>query len=109
MRFLVDTNLPRALAAWITAKGHVAEHVLDVALAQSKDVQIWRHAASINAIIVSKDADFAEMTRSRSDGAGVIWIRTGNGTTLDLIAFLSPIWPAVEAELARGERLIEVR
>ena len=34
MRFLVDNQLPAALARWLTAQGHDAIHVLDVALAQ---------------------------------------------------------------------------
>ena len=42
-------------------------------------------------------------------GPAVVWIRTGNGTTRDLLAFLDPIWPDIEARLDAGDRLIEVR
>jgi len=40
VRFLVDTQLPAALARWLREKGHQAEHVLDVNLGQSKDTPI---------------------------------------------------------------------
>ena len=44
MRFLVDNQLPAALAAWLRQQGHEAEHVLDFQLAQAKDNPIWQHA-----------------------------------------------------------------
>jgi predicted nuclease of predicted toxin-antitoxin system len=33
MRFLVDAQLPPALARWLAEKGHDARHVADVGLA----------------------------------------------------------------------------
>jgi predicted nuclease of predicted toxin-antitoxin system len=42
VRFLVDTQLPEALALWLSERGHQAEHVLDVGLGQSKDTPVWR-------------------------------------------------------------------
>lgn len=109
MRFLIDTNLPRALAAWIGSKGHACEHVLEIGLAQAEDGGIWRRAASDGAIIVSKDEDFAALVRRTRAGPSVIWVRTGNGTTRQLLEFLEHLWPDVEAKLAAGERLVEVR
>ena len=35
MRFLIDAQLPPALARWITEHGHEAEHVLDCGLAEA--------------------------------------------------------------------------
>lgn len=40
MRFLVDAQLPPALARWLTAKGYEAEHVADVGMASSSDIEI---------------------------------------------------------------------
>jgi predicted nuclease of predicted toxin-antitoxin system len=37
MRFLVDAQLPAALARWIAERGYVAEHVLDLAMATTSD------------------------------------------------------------------------
>jgi predicted nuclease of predicted toxin-antitoxin system len=61
MQFLVDTNLPRALAVWLGQSGHEAEHVLDLSLAQTTDAQIWVHANQIGSVIVSKDEDFSDL------------------------------------------------
>jgi hypothetical protein len=63
VRFIVDTQLPDALAAWLREQGHQAEHVLEIGLAQSKDRVVWRYAQEQGAVIVTKDEDFAEWVR----------------------------------------------
>lgn len=109
MRFLIDTNLPKALTPWLIGKGHACEHVLDFGLAQAKDRELWKHAASTGAGIISKDQDFADLARSTTQGPCVVWLRTGNGTTPDLLAFLESLWPQIVDRLNAGERLIEIR
>jgi predicted nuclease of predicted toxin-antitoxin system len=109
LRFVIDANLPRALSDWLRGSGHEVEHALDVALAQASDRLIWRHAAAIAAVIVSKDEDSADLARTDLTGPSVVWIRTSNGTNAQLIALLTPIWPRIEQRLAAGDRLIEVR
>jgi predicted nuclease of predicted toxin-antitoxin system len=63
VRFLVDNQLPVALAGWLRDQGHEAEHVLDIQLAQAKDNPIWLHAIKVGAVIVTKDEDFADWVR----------------------------------------------
>ncbi|MGH6951962.1 MAG: DUF5615 family PIN-like protein [Vitreimonas sp.] len=109
MRFLIDTNLPKSLCRWIASKGHEAEHVLDLGLGQADDADIWVHAEAAGAVIVSKDEDFPDLVRLASSGPSVVWIRTGNGTTRQLLAYLEALWPHVEARLGMGDRLVEVR
>ena len=60
MNFLVDAQLPPGLARWLAEQGHTAQHVDKLGLGDAGDVTIWNHALSINAIIVTKDEDFAE-------------------------------------------------
>lgn len=109
MRFVVDANLPRRLTDWLIERGHQCEHVLDLDLAQSSDEEIWRYCLSSGAIIVSKDEDFANRVRGGRRGPVVVWVRTGNGTTRELIQGLAPIFGTIEARLMMGERLVEVR
>jgi len=59
MRFLVDAQLPPALARWLSGQGYVAEHVLDLAMATSSDRDIWAYAMACGATIITKDQDFA--------------------------------------------------
>lgn len=41
MRFLVDAQLPPALARYLTAAGHQAEHVYDIDMGEASDLAIW--------------------------------------------------------------------
>jgi predicted nuclease of predicted toxin-antitoxin system len=80
MRFLVDAQLPPALARWLTERGHEASHVVDHQLAAAKDIEIWRFATALGAIVVTKDEDFVYLHRGRSTGPAVVWVRVGNTT-----------------------------
>ena len=109
MRFLVDTQPPQALAPWLSARGHQAEHVLDVGLAQSKDTQVWRCAQENGAVVVTKDVDFAEWVRRGRAGPAIVWLRIGNSLTRALLAWVEPLLPAIVRQLEQGDRLVEVR
>ena len=65
MRFVVDAQLPPALAVWLVAQGHDAAHVLDLELTRASDATIWQHAEVTSAIIVTKDEDFAVRAQLR--------------------------------------------
>jgi predicted nuclease of predicted toxin-antitoxin system len=51
LRFLVDAQLPPALARRIAALGHEAQHVADCGLAAAPDDAIWKHASEWPAIV----------------------------------------------------------
>ena len=109
MRFLIDANLPRRLTAWLAERGHHCEHVLDLGLGQSSDSDLWTLCGQTGATILTKDQDFADRVRATPMGPAVIWLRTGNGTTADLIALLTPLISTIEARLSAGDRLVELR
>lgn len=60
MRFLVDGQLPPALARWLVARGHAAEHVGDVGMQTASDSAVWDYALGESAAIITKDEDFAQ-------------------------------------------------
>lgn len=66
MNFLVDAQLPPGLARWLSDQGYSAQHVNDIGLAGAEDSVIWNYALRVDAIIVTKDEDFAERT-ARTD------------------------------------------
>ncbi len=109
MRFLVDAQLPAALARWLREQGHQAEHVLEVSLAQGKDTPLWQYAEQYDAVIVTKDEDFAEWVRRGRPGPSVVWLRIGNSSTRNLLTWLEALLPLIVQKLGQNERLIEVR
>lgn len=109
MRFVVDAQLPPALARWLTACGHQAEHVDDVGLASASDSDVWRHALACGAVIVTKDEDFSIRRGLASSGPQIVWIRLGNTTRAALLAWMEGVMPHVIDVLARGESIVEIR
>jgi predicted nuclease of predicted toxin-antitoxin system len=107
-RFLVDAQLPPALARKIAAAGHEAAHVLDVGLLESSDSQIWDYAMEIGAVILNKDEDFAIRASVSKTPPSIVWVRIGNCPNTRLLAWFEAELPSVIAALDSGARLVEV-
>ena len=107
MRFLVDAQLPPALARRLESLGHAAEHVVDCGLEQAADDAIRVHATTTAAVIVTKDEDFA-VHRVLHQGPAVVWIRTGNTRRYQLLRRVEAELSLVIAALERGETLVEI-
>ena len=58
MKFLVDNQLPVALARFLGTRGVDCTHVLDVGLAQATDAVICHYAAEHATALITKDEDF---------------------------------------------------
>jgi predicted nuclease of predicted toxin-antitoxin system len=108
MRFLVDAQLPPALARWLAANGHEVAHVGDLGMQAASDAAIWDHALASSSAVITKDEDFAQRKVLTDDGPVVVWIRLPNTRRRDLLAWFEKVLPDVLAALARGETLIEV-
>ena len=109
MRFLVDAQLPPALAKWIAEKGHSASAVRDQGLRNSDDGSIVNFSTESDWVVVTKDDDIVERAIGRKDGARVVWLRIGNSTNRALFAWLEPLWSEVVRQLEQGQHVIEVR
>jgi predicted nuclease of predicted toxin-antitoxin system len=108
VRFLVDAQLPPALARWLGARGHEATHLLDHDLLGATDATVWAEAERLGAVIVSKDEDFVHLRILNPDGPALVWVRVGNTTRRELLAWFDRLLPDIEQALLAGERLIEV-
>ena len=109
MKFLVDNQLPTALARLITSQGHDCEHVLDIALSSSSDREIWEYARKGDRIVITKDEDFLYLAnRSESEGR-LIWVRLGNCRSSVLLAEFGRLWPRIIAAFEAGERVVEMQ
>lgn len=107
MRFLIDTQLPPALARLVKGAGHECEHVIEVGLREADDAPMWTYAVSCGATIITKDEDFANRKAARPGRPGVVWIRVGNCSNRALLDWFAPLLPSIVDRLERGEGLIE--
>ena len=109
MRFLVDNQLPTALARWISSTGAYADHVLDLGLEKKSDAELWSFCGSDGRIIVSKDADLILLANRPGDRGRFLWVRIGNCRTATLLARFTAAWPTIEAAFSAGQQIVELR
>jgi len=67
LNFLIDAQLPPALARWIQNHGHGAVHVFEMGSQAASDSAIWEHARKTSAVIISKDEDFVDRWLMKSE------------------------------------------
>src|SRR5689334_2904514 len=108
MKFLVDAQLPLALARAIRATGHECEHVADAGLLGADDQPIWKYATAQNSVVVTKDEDFSILRAVKTSGPPVVWLRLGNCSNHALLTWFMPLFADIVARLEQGEGLIEV-
>ncbi|PPJ46837.1 hypothetical protein C0075_14550 [Rhizobium sp. KAs_5_22] len=106
--FLVDAQLPPALARWLCDLGHDAMHVMDCEMQSASDREIWEHALKTGSVIVTKDEDFAQRKALTVQGPAIVWVRLPNARRRDLLVWFEKALPAILQALERGETLIEV-
>ncbi len=58
--------------------------------------------------VETKDEDFVSRRLGAAAGPQIVWLRIGNSTNAALLAWLDPLWPDLERELAAGSEIVEV-
>lgn len=108
MKYLVDNQLPTALARHLSSKGIECRHVRDCGLGEASDREIWRHAVENDEVVVSKDEDFVYLATT-SPGARLVWVRLGNCRKAQLLATFDRLFARIEDALGSGETIVELR
>lgn len=99
MNFLVDAQLPRRAAGWLTAAGCNAVHTLDLPDGnRTTDTQLLDLADREDRVLVTKDADFVDSHLLRGRPARLMLISTGNISNRDLETLFVPLIPDVLRE-----------
>ena len=76
-------------------------------MASASDAVIRDYAASVAAVIMTKDEDFA-VRRLLSGGPAVVWLRLGNTRRAAMLSRVEAALPAIVAALEQGDTLIEI-
>ena len=109
MRFIVDAQLPPAVARWLGDQGLAAKSVRELGLRDSDDGSIWNFALTDDWIVITKDEDFVVRCITNPVAPAVVWLRIGNCTNRVLFGWLHPLLPDIINRLNEGAKLIEVR
>lgn len=98
--FLIDQQLPRALAHHLTAKGHDAKHTKDYPGGSTMpDVEVIRIADTEHRVAVTKDEDFRVSHLLDRKPARLLHVTCGNISTRDLLALVDQHYAALEVAL----------
>lgn len=84
MKLLFDHNISPELIDLLRDLFAGSEHVYNLDLHQADDADVWEFAREHDFIVVSKDADFAELSMARGFPPKLVWLRLGNCRTTDI-------------------------
>ena len=87
-KLLFDQNLSPKLINRLADLYPNSEHLDLLGLGTTDDVVVWEHAKYNDFVVVTKDADFADLSVLRGFPPKVVWIRRGNCSTNDIVEIL---------------------
>jgi len=88
MKLLFDQNLSRHLVRRLADIYPDSSHILLLGLEQEPDIVVWQYARNHGYIVVTKDADFSELSIVLGAPPKIVWIKRGNCTTQTIEALL---------------------
>lgn len=106
MRWLVDNQLPPALARFLVDQQHDALHVTEVGLGSAHDHALWKWAAHERRVLISKDEDFVPLAHQPSSSGQLVWVKLGNCRRVTLIAAFEQSLPTVLTALESQQRVV---
>jgi predicted nuclease of predicted toxin-antitoxin system len=105
----LDAHLSPALAPWLAATfGVTAVAVRDLGLRDALDPPIFDAARAAGAVVMTKDADFAEIVDRLGTPPQVIWVQCGNTSNAALRTLFASELPTALIQLAAGVAIVEV-
>ena len=109
MKLWVDAQLPPGLCPWLRSEyGLEAVAVRTLGLRDAEDIEIFQAAGEAGTVIMSKDADFAELVRRNGPPPQVLWVTCGNTTNRALRDFLARTLAEALRLLEGGEALVRL-
>lgn len=103
IRLLLDQNAPYAATALLVRSGVDAVHARDLGLARATDATILAVAAESDRIVVTHDADFAQLLALQGhERPSVVHLRREFETNADFVACVLGTLTAVASDLEAG-------
>ncbi|HQO16138.1 MAG TPA: DUF5615 family PIN-like protein [Methylotenera sp.] len=89
MKLLLDENLSRRLVPFLQSDFPNSTQVTLIGLEKASDIEIWQYAQRNDFVIVTRDADFYELSlHFHENPARVIWLRIANTSKDEVLELL---------------------
>lgn len=85
---LLDQNLSYRIVLKVVKQFPETRHVTQVGLRDKPDSEIWNYAKDNQFTIVTFDADYFDISLLKGSPPKIIWLRTGNTTSIGVIESL---------------------
>ena len=95
MKLLFDQNLSPKLIKSLEDIFPDSNHVFPLGLDETDDTEVWKYAKENDFTLVTKDADFGDISVLRGFPPKVVWIRRGNCKTSDIENILRDNFDAI--------------
>jgi len=104
MRFIIDAQLPRSLAAFLRDKGFDVIHTSELPHGNdTSDTEINQLSLSEERVVISKDGDFYNSFSSTKEPFKLLYVRTGNISNAKLIELFEKNIGSILRELEEGD------
>jgi predicted nuclease of predicted toxin-antitoxin system len=104
VKLLLDENLSRRIVPFIQGLYPNSTQVALAGLEQSDDKIIRQYAIDNDFVIVTKDADYYDMTVLYGQPPKIIWLKTGNQSKAATIKTLQDNQQAIEKALIMNDK-----
>lgn len=110
MKLLLDENLSRRVVPFIQESYPNSSHVVLLGLENTDDKTIRDYAIEHSFIIVTKDADFYEMSLLYGQPPKIVWLKTGNQSKAKTIsALLKNLLQIEQVLLSDNKACVEIK
>ena len=104
MKFIIDAQLPTALAAFLRNNGFDAIHTKELPYGNTTtDAEINRLSIAEKRIVISKDGDFYDSFSAKKEPYKLLQIKTGNISNEMLVDLFEKNLAAILAELNESD------
>jgi len=109
MKLLLDENLSRRVVPFIQQDYPDSTQISLINMEHSNDKAIWVYAKTHGYVIVTKDADFLDMSLLYGQPPKIIWLKIGNQTKAVMIKALLENRTEIERVLiTEGKACVEI-
>jgi predicted nuclease of predicted toxin-antitoxin system len=106
---LLDNNISHRVIPRIGEIFPHATHVMHEGLDRADDKEVWSFAKNHGYAIVTKDADFNELTILYGAPPKIVWIKTGNCRVDEIVTLLRREHETIEEFLSGDDAILEIR
>ncbi|OGT88882.1 MAG: hypothetical protein A2286_09865 [Gammaproteobacteria bacterium RIFOXYA12_FULL_61_12] len=108
MKLLLDENLSRRLVPFLQSAFPGSTQVALIGLERADDRAIWQYAREHDFVIVTKDADYYDLSLLLGSPPDVVWLQVGNADKAIVLNKLLANQQMIESGFAKGLACIEI-